>query len=171
MSKSRKTDGRDELMAVADAAAQDAQSGQRLDQIREILFGAEARESERRLSELELRTAALTERIDAGFASLESTLKAEMAAISARIDQEGQARTEALQQVAEELRAAEERLGDADTHLGARLDEVREDLLDRLEGLSNRLTGEKLDRSLLAGMFEQLAARLQVTAKPPSDAA
>ncbi|MEP7304071.1 MAG: hypothetical protein ABJA98_01005 [Acidobacteriota bacterium] len=90
------------------AGAQDLPEGGNIDKIRDILFGAQSREFEKRMARLDERmnkeTAGLKEDLRTRFESLEIYVKGEVDALSERLRSEQADRLESLKEVARDLK-------------------------------------------------------------------
>ena len=157
-----------------------------LDKIRDILFGAQAREHDRRFAQLEqhlLREATdLRTDLKRRFESLELYIKKEVEALTNRQTKEQEARgesvtklTQALTQLAGTLEAKahqlEQQANQAQTHvlqqLTARTSELADDVRARhaettsaLERAVQDLRAEKTDRAALAAILLEASQRL-----------
>lgn len=183
------------------APAQPAHIGQdvvgtgNIEKIRDILFGAQMRDYDRRFARLEERL--LKEAADARedtrrrFDSLETFIKQEIGALGDRLRSENQQRTQSTEDLTRELRDSARSLGnkinalDENTSQGQR--ELRQQLLDQAKNLAddirhkyddlsaqllreaNELRHDKTDRSALANLFTELAMRLNNEFKLPGD--
>jgi hypothetical protein len=169
----------------ADGKAEEAGAGN-LDKVRDILFGAQIRDSDRRFGRLEERvaqeSAELKEDVRKRLAVLEQFVKHELESLAARLKSEHEARTDADKDLSGELRDAqkanEKKFGQIDDHVGKVQRELRQQLLDthqkitddlqrqaqdilaRLAREAAELRHEKLDRTALAGMLTDVAMRL-----------
>ena len=169
-----------------DADGGGPQSTESLEKVRDILFGARARDSDKRFTRLEERIARGLEelrdesrkRLD----SLEGFIKKEMQAVSDRIKVEQAQRSEALKGLAQELketgRGFEARTSEMDDRSAEAQRELRQELLDQSKTLRDEvqqsrkevddvlarvvdeLRSEKTDRSTLAELFTDMAVRL-----------
>jgi hypothetical protein len=169
--------------AQAAAAAEGAGS---LDKVREILFGSQARDYEKRFAKLEERlikeSSDLKDEVRRRFDSLETYIKNELDAISDRVKAEHGERQESDNQIARDLndltKAFEKKSSQLDDQIGKNQRDIREQLLDQskklsddirqkhedalasLERESRELRLDKTDRATLASMFTELAMRL-----------
>ncbi|MFO0705324.1 MAG: hypothetical protein U0412_00585 [Nitrospira sp.] len=163
-----------------------AQTGN-LDKIRDILFGAQVRDHERRFSALEhnlvreataLRTE-LTKRFDA----LEAFIQQEVAVLSDRLQQEQQARGEAVQKLLNDLtglgRTLERRADELAQQTTTTEEALRRETLDHVATLTRaleqakiqlteslnqsvqHLSHSKTDRHALSSMLSELSAKLK----------
>ena len=175
----------------ADAAAE--AGGGNLEKIRDILFGAQVHDFEKRFARLEERL--LKETADARadtkkrFESLESFIRKEVESLADRLKSEQGDRAEAVKEVGRELRetakALEKRLAVQDEQATKSQRELRQQILDQSKSLTeeirsrNRettttlsrelteLRAEKTDRAALAGFLTDVAVRLTNDVKAP----
>ncbi len=176
------------------AGAQQSEAGN-VDKIREILFGGNMRDYDKRFSRLEERLAkessdlrSETKRL---FDSLETFVKKEFEALSNRLESEQKLRHESVQDVSQELRytakALDAKLAQFDTQTTQAQRELREQLLDQSKSLSEEirrkhdevssvlerqvkeLNHEKTDRASLSALFTEVALRLNNDFKIPGD--
>jgi seryl-tRNA synthetase len=167
------------------ASPEDPAAGN-LDKVRDILFGAQVRDAERRFTRLEERiaheTAALSDDIRKRLGVLEQFVKDEVESLAQRLSAEHQARTDADKDLSRELRdsstAVEKKFGQVDDQVARVQRDLRQQLLDvqqklsddirqqaqdslaRLARESSELRSDKVDRSALAAMLNDLAMRL-----------
>jgi len=161
-------------------------AGASLEKVRDILFGAQVRDADRRFGRLEDRinkeSADLKEDVRKRLGVLEQFVKRELESLAERIKAEHEARTDADKDLSRELRdqtkAAEKKFGQIDDQLARVQRELRQQLLDaqqklgddiqrqsqdnlaRLASEASELRTEKVDRSALAAMLTELAMRL-----------
>ena len=175
----------------ADTAAE--AGGGNLEKIRDILFGAQVHDFEKRFARLEERL--LKETADARadtrkrFESLESFIRKEVESLADRLKSEQGDRAEAVKEVGRELRetakALEKRLAVQDEQATKGQRELRQQILDQSKSLTeeirnrNRettttlsrelteLRAEKTDRAALAGFLTDVAVRLTNDVKAP----
>ncbi len=166
-----------------------------IDKIRDILFGVQMRDYEKRFSRLEDRllkeSSDLREDTRKRFDGLEMFVKKEFENIFNRLQSEKQTRDESVQGVRQELQNAssvfEKKFAqfDEQTDLAQRdlrqqildqsvkfSDELRQkydDLIVRIEKEVAGLDHGKTDRSSLAGLFTEVALRLNNEFKIPSE--
>ena len=178
--------------ATADPAA-DAAGGGNLEKIRDILFGAQVHDFEKRFARLEERL--LKETADARadtkkrFESLESFIRKEVESLADRLKAEQGDRAESVKEIGRELREAtkalEKRLVAQDESATKGQRELRQQILDQSKSLTeeirnrNRettttlsrelteLRSEKTDRAALAGFLTDVAVRLTNDVKAP----
>lgn len=169
-------------------------AGENVDRIREILFGTQQRELEKKLVKLEERlasdAAALREESKKRFDSLNLYLKKEMESIGERLKAEQEERAEKVAQVTRELKefgkATEKRMTQLDDQASKHQHELRKQLLEQgeelaaefrrlhqelksaLDGAVRELSDEKASRSALANLFTEMALRLNNEFKIPS---
>lgn len=161
-------------------------TGGHLDQIRAILFGQQRAETDARLSELESLASAeiraLRRDLDARLTSLETYARAELDGLGRRLADERSERTEALAELDERIQRRSDGLArrldavleatsaDGSALRQQLLDETgraREAVAERADALlreidkrAETLGAQKADRSALAALFAELAARL-----------
>ena len=141
-----------------------------MEQVRELLFGAQLKDMETRFKRQEERFVrevsdakeSLKTRID----SLENFMKSEIASILARIKEEQNEREEALKveqrERAEQITAEQRDRADAISQLAAELASVSETLERKIAKLSNTLDSTERDlRSLLLDESKSLDAKIE----------
>lgn len=176
---------------AADSAAE--AGGGNLEKIRDILFGAQVHDFEKRFARLEERL--LKETADARadtrkrFEALEGFIRKEVESLADRLKSEQGDRAEAVKEVGRELRetakALEKRLAAQDEQSTKSQRELRQQILDQSKSLTeeirnrNRettttlsrelteLRAEKTDRAALAGFLTDVAVRLTNDVKAP----
>lgn len=157
-----------------------------LDKIRDILFGAQAREHDRRFAQLEqhlLREATdLRNDLKRRFESLELYIKKEVESLTNRLSKEQDLRGESVTRLTQDLthlattleekaRQLEQQASQAQSHvlqqLTERTDKLADDVSTRhaettsaLEGAVRDLRAEKTDRAALAAILMEAAQRL-----------
>ena len=178
--------------ASAEAVAE-AAGGGNLEKIRDILFGAQVHDFEKRFARLEERL--LKETADARadakkrFESLESFIKKEVESLAERLKTEQGDRAESLKEIGRELRETaktlEKRLTSQDEQATKSQRELRQQILDQSKSLTDEirsrnrettttlsrelteLRAEKTDRAALAGFLTDVAVRLTNDMKAP----
>ncbi len=172
---------------VAEAAAGESSSeGNNLDKIRDILFGAQVRDHERRFTRLETQllaeAAQLRNDLKQRFAALEQYIRKEVEALTAKLSDEQQARTANVGQVTKDLQALAGTLQTSaaalksqtaqaqhklENELQAEAAALRKDygqkhaeLSATVEAAVQRLSAQKTDRAALAALFQELSLRL-----------
>lgn len=169
------------------AANGEAREGANVDKIRDILFGANMREYEKRFARLEERLTkssdALREDLKKRFDSLESFVREEVEVLSQRVKTEKSERTESLKELTRESRdsskALEKKLSQLEEQLSTAQADLRSRILDQSKSFTNQiqksreeweaaldheantLRNEKTDRAQLADLFTELALRLK----------
>jgi DNA anti-recombination protein RmuC len=157
-----------------------------LEKIRDLLFGDQVRESERRLSRLEERLvnecAELKEDTRRRFESLELFMKQEIESLAEQLKTEQAARTESLSEISQALRDTvknfdkkslqfDEQAGKAQRELRQQIMEQSKTLRDELTDKSRELSEsfgralqdlrlDKADRGALAALLTEMAMRL-----------
>jgi hypothetical protein len=176
------------------AAEVEAAGGGNLEKIRDILFGAQVHDFEKRFARLEERL--MKETSDARaetkkrFDSLESFIRKEIESLGDRLKAEHEERSEAGKEISRELRDTarnlDKRIAQLDELTTKNQRELRQQVLDQSKALTeeirlrNRetttaLTKEitelrtaKTDRAALAGMLTDVAVRLTNDLKAPA---
>lgn len=157
-----------------------------VDKIRDILFGNQMRDYERKFSRLEDRimkeVTRLREESDKRLNSLEDYIKKEIDTLSERQKSEQAGRTQAIKELVAELnktaKMLDEKLSDLDNQLGGNTRDLRQQILDQSKDLSqeigrkydetsaaqeriaDELREEKVDRSALSALLTDLALRI-----------
>jgi hypothetical protein len=158
-----------------------------LDQVRDILFGSQLRDQDRRFHQIDEKVTAelgtFRDEIRKSVATLESFFKTELHALASRITVESSQRNDGVASLKNELAATSTALDKHLTQIDAQHAEaesdlrglvadqsaaIREDLkathaeLSALvEKLAADLRGSKTDRATLANLFTEMAGRLQ----------
>jgi hypothetical protein len=173
-------------------AGAEVQGAGNLEKIRDILFGAQVQDFEKRFARLEERL--LKETADARaetkkrFDALEAFIKKEVESLSERIKTEQSERNEAGKELSREMREAsrtlEKKLAQLDDVTTKNQRELRQQILDQSKALTEEIRSrvresaaaltreikelrvEKTDRSALAGLFTDAALRLSNDLKP-----
>ncbi len=166
-----------------------------LEKIRDILFGSQMRDYDRRFQRIDERiqkeTADLRDETRRRFDSLEGYLKQELAALGDRLKAETQQRVEHHEELTRELRDSarniNQRIGQLDEQTSAAARELRERILAQSNELSDEirrkteeltaalaresreLRFDKADRSALSNLFTELALRLNNEFKLPGE--
>jgi seryl-tRNA synthetase len=177
------------------APSQEPVSPGNIEKIRDILFGAQMRDYDRRFGRLEEKllkeTADLREETRRRFDSLENFIKQEIAALSDRVKAENQQSSQASEEITRELRDTARSIGqkinqlDEQTanqnrelreHILAQSKDLAEELRRKHDEISAALSREarelrndKADRTALANLFTELAMRLNNEFKLPGD--
>ena len=170
-----------------------AAGGGNLEKIREILFGAQVHDFEKRFTRLEEKllkeTADSRAETKKRFDAMEAFIRKEIESLVDRVKTEQGERSEALKEISRDLRDTAKNLEkklmqlDEQTTKGQR--ELRQQILDQSKSLSDEirnrvkesaavltrelreLRAEKTDRSALAGLFTEAAMRLSGDMKQP----
>lgn len=163
-----------------------AQNGN-LEKIRDILFGAQVRDHDRRFDALEQNlvkeAAALRAELTKRFDALEAFMQQEVAVLAERLQHEQQVRGEALQQLSRDLTgletAVEQKTADLAQHATHTEQAIRQELLDHVNTLKETLRSTqmqfsdslnrsvtdlrqtKTDRTVLAELLAELSQKLQ----------
>jgi len=168
------------------ANAQTSEDGGNIDKVRDILFGGQMRDYERRFQRLEERlirdTAELRDELRKRMAALEQFVKQEAASLAERIKTEHDERTDATKELARDAResakAFEKKTGQLDDHIGRVQRELRQQILELQQRLTDdvgkkidevvvrvaketgELRADKADRATLAELLTEMAMRL-----------
>ena len=165
----------------------EVREGQNVDKIRDILFGSQMRDYEKRFVRLEERLAkasdALRDDLKKRFDSLESFVQQEIEALGQRLKTEKTERADALKELTREARDnaknLEKKLSQLEEQLSSAQGDLRSRILDQSKALGNEirkaqtemeaalereveaLRHEKTDRETLGDMFSELGLRLK----------
>lgn len=157
-----------------------------LDKVREILFGGQMRELEKKITRLEERLLkecnSLRNETKKRLDYLENYIKNEIEAVNDQVKSEQSKREEAITTLSEEQKninnSLERKLSQFDEQTATKTRELREQILNQSQSLqddirqkyeeilallqreSQEIRSEKTDRSTLAAMFTELAIRL-----------
>ena len=166
---------------------EEPREGANVEKIRDILFGAQMRDYDKRFARLEDRlikdAEALREEMRKRLDALESFVKQEAEALSQRLKNEKAERGEGLKEVGRELRdtakAIEKKIAQLDDDFNAGQGELRAKILDQFKSLSSEikeshrelanalnqegrtLRSELTDRVALADLFAEVSLRLK----------
>ncbi len=136
------------------------ETGENLEQVRELLFGGNLRLFEARITDLEKRMrrehAELTDATDARFESLEEHVANELAAVGQRFDTNKKGQSDSLKAVEKELKSVSRKLEQRLLKLQEQADEIMAILQERTDDLQAR----KADSAALATLFEEMAERI-----------
>jgi seryl-tRNA synthetase len=171
----------------------DEAGGGNIDKVRDILFGGQMRDYERRFVRFEERlaqeTAELKEDMRKRLAALEQFVKQETASMADRIKAEHDERTAAAKDLTREVRegakAFEKKTAQIDDQIEKLQRELRKQILDlhkrlsddlrekiddvmaRLSQESSDLRNDKMDRAALAALLNEMALRLSSESPKP----
>jgi len=180
-SKARQTTAQDAIPQPGDDLA-----GGNIDKVRDILFGGQMRDYERRFVRLEERlvqeTGELKDEVRKRLTALEQFVKQESESLSNRIRSEQDERTDATKELAQDGRNAakafEKKAGQLDDAINRVQRELRQQLLElqqtvsddlrqktddvvaRLNRAAADLRNDKTDRATLAALLTEMAMRL-----------
>jgi DNA repair exonuclease SbcCD ATPase subunit len=166
--------------------SQGVDEGASIEQIRDILFGAQIRDFEKRFARVEQRLikeiTSLKDESRKRFDSLESYIGKEVESLSDRLKAEQDKRTESVKELSGQLKDTnkllEKRAGKLDDQLGKSSRELRQQILEQyknlsdeiqqkheetsvmLEQLAQELRAEKVDLATLSELFAEIALRL-----------
>jgi len=184
----------EERKALNDGAGAEMAGAGSLDKVRDILFGAQSREYERRIMRLEERiireSSDLRGEIKMRFDSLEAYIKGEIESLTDRWKTEQGERTDSVKDLSRGLSdltaTVEKKTSQLDEKVTKTQRELRDQILDQSKSLTSdmrqkyeelsaaldrearELRNDKTDRSALADMFSELALRLNNEFKLPS---
>jgi seryl-tRNA synthetase len=170
----------------AESKASDELAGGNIDKVRDILFGGQMRDYERRFARLEERliqeTSELKDDVRKRMAALEQFVRQETESLSERIRAEQEERSDATRDLAQDARttakAFEKKAGQLDDTISRVQRELRQQLLElhqnmnddvrskiddvigRLQQESSVLRNDKTDRATLAALLTEMAMRL-----------
>ncbi|MDP9174781.1 MAG: hypothetical protein M3O30_13090 [Planctomycetota bacterium] len=178
---------------VVEAARRDGDNGgvENLDKVRDILFGSQLRDTERRFGRVEERvvkeTTDLREEMRKRMESLEAFLRKETQSVLERLKTEQSQRIEAVKEVAVELKettkSVQLRATELQETIAEAQRELRQEILDQSKALRDELqlaradvtaeldrtAGElrlqKLDKAALSDLLTEMAARLSEQAE------
>jgi vacuolar-type H+-ATPase subunit I/STV1 len=168
-------------------------SGASLEKVRDILFGVQMRDYDKRFARLEERLAKdiadLKEDLKKRLAALEGYAKKEVESLEDRIKAEQDSRTEQIRDVSREIKdnakAFDKKTSSLDEQLAKSQKDLRQQLLDLNKQLASEirekaeeilaamdkeiqeLRTEKADRTALASLFTEVAMRLKNEFKLP----
>ena len=177
------------------SAGADPAPGASLDKVRDILFGVQVREFERRFARLEERlvkeTSELKEDVKRRLDALESYARQESEALAAQIRSEQAARADASQDLARELtetansfarrtttldeqlsksqRESRQKMLEQDQRLSEDIRTKVDDVLATLAREAQELRSGKTDRAVLAALLNEMAMRLTNGLTIPGD--
>ncbi len=170
----------------AETKASEDLAGGNIDKVRDILFGGQMRDYERRFARLEERliqeTSELKDDVRKRLAALEQFVRQETESLSERIRAEQEERSDATRDLAQDARtsakAFEKKAGQLDDTISRVQRELRQQLLElhqnmnddvrskiddvlgRLQQESSVLRNDKTDRATLAALLTEMAMRL-----------
>jgi DNA anti-recombination protein RmuC len=169
--------------------------GGNIDKIRDILFGVQMRDYEKRFTRLEERllkeSADLRDDTHRRFDALETFVKSEFEAMTQRLQAEQRSRDESVQSLTGDLQNAgktfDKKLTQFEEETNRSQRDLRQQILDQSKTLSDEirqknaelssaldrevaeLTDAKTDRASLASLFTEVALRLNNEFKIPGD--
>ena len=187
-------EGTSPLTPFVDGAPRDA-TGSNIDQLRDIIFGGQMRDYEKRFSRMEERLAKevgdLREEVRQRYATLERFVRDELESLTGQLQSEQQARAgeerRLAQSLADAARAADERVATTTELMTRQHRELRAQLLERTQTLTDeaqrrfaelrslidqeasRLGEDKADRSALSTLFLELGLRLRGESVVPGE--
>jgi DNA anti-recombination protein RmuC len=137
-----------------------------LDKIRDILFGAQARDYDKRFARLEERltkeSSDLRESVKRHFDSLENYIRQEFESLAERLKTEQNERAEAVRGLTEDLKnsalAFEKRVGQLDDQLARGQRDLRQQILEQSKSLSEEIRDKHEE---VSAAFERDAQELR----------
>lgn len=174
--------------SASSASSESPATGDRLTQVRELLFGHQVQEIDSRLAELERRMATDNEAVRSDttrrIESLEAHMRSEFDSLVERIDREHSDRLAGVEDLTQDLQALaktlEERARKIETHVDSGDRKLREqlrtteteifdemktrtqDIVDQLQTGLGSLRAAKLDRNALSEVLMEAAERITV---------
>lgn len=175
------------------ASVEEPQEEGNIDKIRDILFGQQVRESERRFAKIEDRfnqeMAVMREENKKRLSALEEYIKGEVKSLTERLAAEQNSRTDSVKELSGELKNLSHnvdkrvaQLGDQavknesdlrqqiltqSKNLGDEMHKKQAEVIARLESESSEIRSDKADRSALADLFTEMAMRISGDFKLP----
>jgi hypothetical protein len=175
-------------------SAADLAGGGNLDKVRDILFGGQMRDYEKRFNRLEDRLikecSSIRDDIKKRLDSLEMYVKQEVESLNESLTTEQSQRDDATKEVAQELRdstkSLEKKIGQLDDQSNQRQRELRQQILEQSKSLDDEmrqkyesilsvidrevqeLRTDKTDRSTLAALLTQVAMQLNNDFETPN---
>lgn len=150
--------------SAGSGAERDDDRGGNIDKVRDILFGGQMREYDRRFTRLEERlvreTTELRDDIRSRLTALEQFVKQETAALSDRLTAEHDTRTSTEREIDRAQRELRQHLLEVQQRLSDDLRHKIDDVLARLGREAAELRADKTDRAALAGLLTEMAMRL-----------
>jgi DNA anti-recombination protein RmuC len=179
-------------LSNAQLDGQDAGAGN-IDKIRDILFGVQMRDYEKRFTRLEERllkeSSSLRDETKRRFDSLETYIKQELEALTERLTAEQTTRADAAEKLSQNIRdlsgSVEKRAAQIDEQASKNHRELRQQILEQSKSLNDEirhkyedlsaalareaseLRTDKTDRAALAALFTEVAMRLNNEFKIP----
>ena len=172
------------------SAVSPAETGN-VDKIRDILFGGQMRDYDKRFTRLEERlikeSSEVRESTKRSVEALESFMKKEFEALAARLDAERQGRDGVARELHDTATTIGKKLEDFENQTAQAHRDLRQQLLDQSKTLNEEirrkhdeisaslqrevadLNHEKTDRASLSALFTELALRLNQDFKLPGD--
>lgn len=162
-----------------------------VDKIRDILFGGQMRDYDKRFARLEERltreSSELRDHTKRSVEALEYFVKSEFEALSARLDAEREGRDGVARDLHDTARSIEKKLQDFEDRTAQAQRDLRQQILDQSKSLSEEihrkhdevsatlkrevadLNHEKTDRTALSALFTEIALRLNQDFNIPGD--
>jgi len=161
-----KTTASGEPAQPAPETARDIDSN--LDKIREILIGTQARETDRRVSQIELHLskelATIRDETKRSLESLENYIRKEIESLTSFARQEQNQRIESVRRTDDELskqtRELREKTFDLSKFLSEEIARRADELTKFIESAIKELDGRKMERNALGGLLQEMGMRL-----------
>ncbi|MFN8674438.1 MAG: hypothetical protein U0457_20455 [Candidatus Sericytochromatia bacterium] len=167
-------------------SGQEMPSGSNLEKVRDLLFGENIRESERKFSNIENKlrkeTSELRDEMNKRFESLESYIKNEITDLSEQIRKESESREDAFKKLSEQIKENnhnfEKKVKQLEDSVSKSQRESRENILTQTQKLSDEIRKKyeelwsalqkeyhelhfrKTDKEVISNLFIELAMRL-----------
>ncbi|CAE6707379.1 MAG: hypothetical protein H8K06_02845 [Nitrospira sp.] len=196
LDRTRRSERTPDALAAAeadDSLTEEHAAGNNLDKIRDILFGAQVRDHERRFTKLEAQllaeAAQLRTDLKDRFAALDQYIRHEVESVTGQLKAEEQQRTDAVSHLTTELQTLAGVLQQTASQLRTQSEQAHRELQDQLHHQATTLAGDftqrhtalsatldeairqlthqKTDRVSLATLFQELSQRLSHD-QPPS---
>lgn len=196
LDRTRRSERTPDTLTAAEADSsltEEHAAGNNLDKIRDILFGAQVRDHERRFTKLEAQllaeAAQLRNDLKERFAALEQYIRHEVESVTGQLKAEEQQRTDAVSHLTTELHTLAGALQQTASQLRTQSEQAHRELQDQLHHQATTLAGDftqrhtvlsatldeavrqlshqKTDRASLATLFQELSQRLSHD-QPPS---
>jgi uncharacterized phage infection (PIP) family protein YhgE len=172
---------------IPDSSGKEVPEGANVDKIRDILFGSQMRDYEKRFARLEENVAKTVETLrddmTKRFDTLSSFVQQEVESLSHRLKTEKSERTDGLKDISREIKdgmkVIEKKLGQLEEQMSDGQSELRAKMLENSKAVTNEieklrretaaaldreidvLRDEKTDRAALADLFSEFSLRLK----------
>ena len=153
LDRPRRSERTPDTLAAAEADAsltEDHAAGNNLDKIRDILFGAQVRDHERRFTKLEAQllaeAAQLRTDLKDRFAALDQYIRHEVESVTGQLKAEEQQRTDAVSHLTTELQTLAGVLQQTASQLRTQSEQAHRELQDQLHHQATTLAGDFTQR-------------------------